>query len=77
MAVRVRLYGTLNLTQPGRLSRFDLAVAGPTRAGELLHRLGLSPDHVELVARNGESIQLDELVADGDLLEAFPLAGGG
>lgn len=71
------MYGTLALYAPGRVGEMVLALDGPATAGELLRRAGLPPSLLELVALNGDNVQLDAPVADGDLLEAFPLVGGG
>lgn len=76
--VTLKLYGTLNLYTPDRQRIFSVQFQPPAAtAREVLRRVGMPLDLLEMVARNGEAVDLDATVTDGDLLEAFPLIGGG
>ena len=75
--ITVKLYGVLNRYNPEKASTLVVAPAGPTTAGELLRGAGLPLDLLEMVLRNGQPVDLDAAIEDGDLLEAFPLVGGG
>jgi hypothetical protein len=77
ITVTVKLYGTLALYAPGRVGELAVVLPGPATAGQVLQQAGLPIALLELVALNGDNVQLDAPVADGDLLEAFPLVGGG
>ena len=75
--ITLKLYGILNRYARDRASTLALASTGAETAGELLRRAGLPLELLEMVLRNGQPVDLDQPVADGDLLEAFPLVGGG
>lgn len=55
----------------------SVAVATGTTAGELLGRLGVPLDVVQLVFVSGRSRPLDHVLADGDRVGIFPPIGGG
>jgi hypothetical protein len=76
-AVTLRLHGILNLYTAARVSTLVLTSAGSATVGEFMQSAGVPLDLLEMVVRNGETVSLDAPVADDDLLEAFPLAGGG
>jgi len=55
----------------------SVTVAAGITAGELVGRLGVPLDVVQLVFVNGRSRPLDHVLADGDRVGIFPPIGGG
>lgn len=76
-SVTVTLHGSLNLYLPDkeRTTRVDLP--RPTTAGQLLEGLGLPTGILSMLLLNDQRADPDALLAEGDLLEAFPYCGGG
>jgi len=75
--VTVKLYGTLNRYPPGRESTLQLELQEPASAGQLLERLGIPVGMLSALSLNGRRASPEELLSEGDLLEAFPPLCGG
>jgi sulfur carrier protein ThiS len=72
MSLTVKCYATLTPFQPAP----DLAFE-PGDVAALAARLGIPPDEVAIVFRNGVPAGLDTQVRDGDEIKLFPVIGGG
>jgi len=55
----------------------DHEVEGQKTIGEFLGEVGVPRDAVAIIMRNGKRAGPDSLLAEGDILEVFPLIGGG
>lgn len=73
--VTLRFYAELNdFLAPARRQRdwtLDLAVLGPVR--HLIETCGVPHTEVELIIRDGESIDLETSVEDGDRIAVYPM----
>ena len=71
----LRFYEELNdFLPPSRRKRdITLAFDAPAPARHLIETLGVPHTEVELLLRNGESVDLEAVVADGDRLAVYPL----
>jgi len=70
-----RFYEELNDFLPPVLRKRDieLAFSPPTPVKHLIETLGIPHTEVELILINGESVGLDQLVADGDRVSVYPM----
>ncbi len=79
MKVEVRVFATLRKYVPelgiGAPKIIDLP-EGTTFKG-LRDQLGLPPEEVRIIMRNGRHTGLDDLIADGDRIAYVPAVGGG
>jgi len=73
--VQMRLFGTLRDLSPANMEVFP--VAPNTTIDDLLGELGIPSGTVHLIVLNGEQVNRDALVCDGDTIEIFPPLGGG
>jgi len=73
--VQMRLFGTLRDLSPANVEVFP--VAPNTTIEDLLGEAGIPPGTVHLIVMNGEQVDRDALVCDGDTIEVFPPLGGG
>ncbi len=73
--VFLRLYAELNdyLPEELRKRRFAYAFDGPLTVGDLLVRLGIPADCVEIVLADGDSVGLCHALRDGDTLSCYPV----
>lgn len=74
----VHLSGHLNFYEPQRRSDFEVYLAQPTAALELVRTWGIPAGEVFLATVNHAVVDLDTaIVSDGDRLGLYPPAGGG
>jgi len=74
-SVHVRVYEELNDFLPPRLrkQRFDLELEVPSTVGDLLKKLAIPEDQVELILVNGNSVDFAYILADGDWISLYPV----
>ncbi|NPA92018.1 MAG: MoaD/ThiS family protein [Chloroflexi bacterium] len=79
MRVEVRLFATLRRYVPDLQvgEALTLEVPEGTTPRDLLAQLGIPPDDVKIIMRNGRHIGLDDPLADGDRIAFIPAVGGG
>ncbi len=77
VSVTVTLHGTLNLYLPDKERIHRVELPAPSTAGQLLESLGLPLGMLSMLLINDKRADSDSPLADGDLLETFPLCGGG
>ena len=78
--MKVHLWSELAFYGPGRRSRFDIPLTGPTPLPEVIRRIGAPWPDVGVVALNGEMVRQEDpqpLVVDDDRLDLFPPSSGG
>ena len=73
MSVTVKCYATLSPHEPAGEVPFEPG----EDVARLAARLGLPPDEVAIVFRNGAPAELATQVRDGDEIKLFPVIGGG
>jgi hypothetical protein len=75
LEIQLRLYEELNdhLAPELRKRRFSYPLNGITNVRELLSRLGVPEDEVEIVLINGESAALSDRLAPGDSVSLYPV----
>ena len=73
--VSVRLYAELNdhLPPEGRMKAFPVTVPPPGSVRELFSVIPVPEEKVELVLVNGQSVDLDHKVQDGDTISVYPV----
>jgi molybdopterin converting factor small subunit len=74
MKIEVRLFATL---RDGRAKVLDMKVAQNSSARKILELLDIRQEDVALLLVNGRDGNLDEQLAEGDVLSLFPPVGGG
>jgi len=74
--VTVRLGHGLRHRTCGEAER-EMRVPSGTRIVHLVVAFGLDPAEVSIVSRQGTLSSLEDVVADGDLVELYPPIGGG
>jgi len=74
MEVEVRLFATLRL---GRFKTRTLDVAEGATVRDVLREAGVPAEAVSLPLINGLYSKLDQHLAPGDVVSAFPALGGG
>ena len=77
MVVHVRAAGHLFYRMPGKQAEMQVDVAQGQVVADLLVQLGLSQKQVWIIRVNGENVDAEHPLADGDAVELFPLVGGG
>ena len=76
--MKVHLGGHLGFHMPQRQASFEVHLAGPTPALELVRAWGIPAGEVFLATVNHAVVDLDTaVVSDGDQLSLYPPAGGG
>jgi molybdopterin converting factor small subunit len=76
--VKVHLGGHLGFYEPERRANFEVRLAEPTAAIELVRVWGIPAGEVFLATVNNAVVDLDTaIVTDGDQLSLYPPAGGG
>ena len=74
MEIEVHCFATLaGHTPPGKRMTLEAGVS----VGELLPMLDLTEEDVKIIFINGQHVELDAVVADGDRVGIFPAVGGG
>ena len=79
MKIEVRVFATLRKYLPelgigeAKIIEFDEGITFE----ELLHQLGLPPDEVKIIMRNGLQTDMDKIIEDGDRIAYVPAVGGG
>lgn len=70
-----RFYEELNDRLPPDMRKRDVEVSleGEETAREIIERLGVSPVEVDLLLVNGQSVDLDHGVGDGDRVSVYPV----
>lgn len=73
--VTLRFYEELNDLLPHALRKRDIALSfdPPTPVRHLVETLGVPHTEIELVLRNGESVDIEARVQDGDRLAIYPV----
>jgi molybdopterin converting factor small subunit len=82
MKVIIKLYGILRryrpAQQPGaRHQAFELEIEDNMSVAELSSQLGIDSGFVAGAAVNGESVQLEIIIREGDSVSFFPPVAGG
>ncbi|MBW1699483.1 MAG: MoaD/ThiS family protein [Deltaproteobacteria bacterium] len=75
--VKVRLFSYLKeyAGSPDGIVRVDLAKGAQVK--DIFHSLGIENIDVALIMINQNRAKLEDIVSDGDFVEAFPAVGGG
>jgi hypothetical protein len=70
-----RFYEELNDgLPPGKRKRdFEVPLEGKETAREVIEKLGVQPEEVDLLLVNGQSADLDYVVEEGDRISAYPV----
>ena len=73
MNITIKLGGPLRKRVSGHtLGLMTLSLSEDAHVSDAINRLGLGPDDVRVIMKNGRSIQKDEALIDGDRLGLFP-----
>jgi sulfur carrier protein ThiS len=76
--MRIFLGGHLNFYHPQKEKWLEVELNGPTLLSVLLNEAGIPTVEVQLVAVNGEVVDLKNVqVAEGDEVKVFSAVGGG
>lgn len=77
--VRVRLYATLRQYHPELKVGEALTLHIPEGAtvGQLVTQVGIPPDTVRMIFKNGRAVEPTHILGDGDDLAMFPPVAGG
>ena len=76
--MRIFLGGHLNFYHPKKHKWLVVELEEPARLANLLNDAGIPLTEVQLVAINGEVVQLQNaLVSEGDEVKVFSAVGGG
>jgi molybdopterin converting factor small subunit len=73
LRITLKCYATLKPFEPE--GEFDIQ-EGDTPA-KIMERLGMNPDEVKIIFKNGIGIEADQVLEDGDRVGFFPPVGGG
>lgn len=73
MPVTIKCYATLKPFEP----EGDFELREGETATQVMERLGMDPNEVKIIFRNGTSIEPDQVLQDGDRVGFFPPVGGG
>ena len=77
MIVRVKAAGHLRQRMPGRQGEMEVDISPNSSALDLLGALELSKSQVWIIRVNGENVEPERTLSEGDFVELFPLVGGG
>lgn len=59
---------------PGQRKRdFEVALEGRKTVREIVEKLGVPPEEVDLLLANGQSVDLDHVVKEGDRISVYPV----
>jgi molybdopterin converting factor small subunit len=75
MKVTVKLIGPL--AYAAGFSEKEMALSGPTTAGEALARVHLGKSRPTIMTRNGRAVSPLDVLEDGDRLVISPIYSGG
>ena len=76
--MRIYLGGHLNFYHPKKEKWLEVQLEDAERLADLLDRAGIPLAEVQMVAVNGEVVDLqDTLVSEGDQVKVFSAVGGG
>jgi sulfur carrier protein ThiS len=76
--MRIFLGGHLNFYHPQKGKWLEVDLKGPTPLVDLLNAAGVPLSEVQLVAINGEVVELSNAwVSEGDQVKVFSPVGGG
>ena len=76
--MRIFLGGHLNFYHPNKDKWLVVDIIGPTLLVDLLNTAGIPLSEVQLVAVNGELVELNNArVSEGDEVKVFSPVGGG
>ena len=74
MTVTVKLYLAFRL---GRFATGTLQLAPPATVGHVVDQLGLADDEIGMALVNGRQAELDHALGRDDVVQLFPVVGGG
>lgn len=74
MEVTVKLYAVL---QVGRFKEKTLACPSGATVADMVERLELPPEHVDILLVNGMHVDLGHTLKQGDVLSLLPMVEGG
>ena len=74
MEVTVKLYLAFRL---GRFATGPVEVAAPATVGRVVEQLGLADEEIGLALVNGRQAEPGHGLSRGDLVQLFPVVGGG
>ena len=77
MTISVKAAGHLRQRMPDKRAEVTIDAAEASDTTTLLRRLGLNPSQVWIIRVNGIHVGADHPLTDGDLVDLFPLVGGG
>lgn len=77
MSIRVHAFGQVYKWLPGLRNELEIDITEGEMVDDVLHRLGLTITLVGTIRVNGTNVGLMHQLREGDLLEFFPLIGGG
>ncbi|MDP2790719.1 MAG: sulfur carrier protein ThiS [Rectinemataceae bacterium] len=75
MKIRLRLFASLQKWLPN--NPIDHEVSEPKTIREFLREKGIPEEAIAICICNGDKVNADRPLRDGDSLEIFPLIGGG
>ena len=77
--VAVRLHAVLRRHHPGPNAHqpFEVEMASGSNVSALIPALKLPPELVWVASVNGEAVEMDQLLHDGDRVSLFPPVAGG
>lgn len=74
MTVTVKLYLAFRL---GRFSTGAVELTPPATVGHLVNQLGLADEEIGMALVNGRQAELDRALGRDDVVQLFPVVGGG
>jgi sulfur carrier protein ThiS len=77
MSVQVKAAGHLRNKMPEKRTQMSVDVNAGEIVLDVITRLGINRAQVWIIRLNGENVQDSHPVGDGDMVELFPLVGGG
>jgi molybdopterin converting factor small subunit len=82
MKVTIKLYGILRRYRPAQLpgarhQAFEFDIEDNMSVAQLSKQLGIESGLAAGAAVNGESVQLEAIVREGDIVSFFPPVAGG
>lgn len=77
MIVQLKLFGHLRQHLPDGTGPHPVEAADGVTVAELLTGFGVPADQPRILMVNGRHVRPDHVLADGDVLAAFPPVAGG
>lgn len=74
MKITVKLYAVLQL---GRFKERELDCPAGSQVVDIVDRLGLPAEHVDILLVNGRHVDREYMLQDGDILALLPMVEGG